>query len=90
MQRKRSRIDIIGDMLSVIQHSGGKIKPTHLMYKSNLSHQQMTSYLEELIAKEAVAKLKKNDNYYLTMTEKGHELLAKVKEMREFEQAFGW
>ena len=93
MHKKRSRLDIIGDMLSCIQQSSGKIKPTHLMYKANLSHQQMSSYLEELQGKEAIERStvhgKKKDSDYILLTDKGHSLLAKIKEMKEFEQAFG-
>ena len=87
--RKRTRIDIIGDMLSSIIGKGGQIKPTHLMYNSNLSHPQMSSYLEELIEKEFVAKLKKNNYDYIIITDKGYELVRKIKEMKEFEKAFG-
>ena len=89
MQRKRSRLDIIADMLASIQNNGGEIKPTHLMYKSNLSHTQMTSYLEELLQKEAIKKVKKKEYDYIIMTEKGFDFLNKLKEMREFEKTFG-
>ena len=89
MPRKRARLDIITDMLATLQQSGGRIKPTHLMYKSNLSHVQMTSYLEELLQKEFVKKVKKNEYDYVIMTDKGYEFFEKLKQMREFEKTFG-
>jgi predicted transcriptional regulator len=89
MARKRSRIDIIGDMLTTIQTQGGEIKPTHLMYKSNLSHAQMTSYLDDLVDKHFVSKIKKEQYEYIIITDKGSNFLQKLQEMREFEQTFG-
>ena len=89
MERKRSRIDIIVDMLASIQNHGGEIKPTHLMYKSNLSHGQMSLYLEELLEKHFVEKIKKKDYDYVIITEKGINFFHKLREMKEFEKAFG-
>ena len=89
MPRKRGRLDIITDMLATLQNSGGEIKPTHLMYKSNLSHGQMSSYLEELLDKELIQKVKKKNNDYIIMTDKGFEFFEKLKQMREFEKTFG-
>jgi predicted transcriptional regulator len=89
MERKRSRIDIIADMLSSIQNKGGKIKPTHLMYKSNLSHGQMKSYLEELIEKNMINKINSNSYEYLIITDSGNKFLERLREMKEFEKTFG-
>jgi predicted transcriptional regulator len=90
MERKRSRLDIIADMLSSIQNKGGKIKPTHLMYKSNLSHNQMNSYLDELVAKSFVKKIKNEKNFeYVLITDNGSRFLEKLNEMEEFEKTFG-
>ena len=89
MPKKRSRLNIINDMLASIQNSGGEIKPTHLMYKSNLSHTQMTSYLEEMLEKEVIKKIKKSNYDYIIITEKGFDFFNKLKEMREFEKTFG-
>lgn len=89
MGRKRSRSDIIYDMLAAIQKKGGEIKPTHLMYKANLSHTQMNNYLDELVGKEVVKKIKKKQYDYLIITDRGHEFITKIKEMREFEDTFG-
>ena len=89
MEGKRTRVDIIGDMLSSIVTKGGQIKPTHLMYKSNMSHGQMKLYLDDLVSKELVKKVKKGSYDYVIITDKGHEFMQKLKEMREFERAFG-
>jgi predicted transcriptional regulator len=89
MARKRSRLDIITDMLAAIQDKGGTIKPTHLMYKSNLSHDQMKSYLDELVGKEMIGKIQKSSYDYIIITDKGCNFLQKLREMQEFEKTFG-
>ncbi|HLD98553.1 MAG TPA: winged helix-turn-helix domain-containing protein, partial [Candidatus Nanoarchaeia archaeon] len=45
--KKRNKLEIIRDILNVIRSRNGKIKPTHILYKSNLSHQMMEEYLAE-------------------------------------------
>jgi len=89
MQRKRSRLDIVYDMLLTISNKGGKIKPTHLMYKANLSHTQMKQYLDELMAKSLVEEQEKDERKILVLTEKGFALIQKFNQMREFEKTFG-
>lgn len=89
MEGKRTKVDIIGDMLSSIINKGGQIKPTHLMYKSNMSHGQMKHYLDDLIQKEFVKKVKKDNYDYIIITDKGHEFMQRLREMKEFEKAFG-
>ena len=88
MAGKRSRLDIIGDMLTSIINKGGQIKPTHLMYRSNLSHGQMRLYLEELVEKNFVEKAKTSYEYII-ITDKGREFVRRLREMKEFERAFG-
>jgi predicted transcriptional regulator len=90
MGKKRNRIDIIADMLTSIKNKGGEIKPTHLMYKSNLAYSQMKSYLEELVDKELVKKIEKNHYEYIIITDKGFQFINKLREMKEFEMAFGF
>lgn len=89
MEGKRTRIDIIEDMLSSIINKGGRIKPTHMMYKSNMSHGQMKSYLDDLVQKELVRKVKESHYDYIIITDKGYEFVQKLKQMREFEKVFG-
>jgi predicted transcriptional regulator len=90
MQKKRSRIDIIGDMLTTIMQKGGEIKPTHLMYRSNLAHGQMQQYLQELIAKKFVQKVKRGEHEHILITDEGRKFRQKIEEMKEFEQGFAF
>jgi len=76
-------------MLKSIRDKGGKIKPTHLMYKANLSHNLMKQYLEDLIRKGLVQELTEGKSRYLVLTEKGFDFLMKYRKMKEFTDAFG-
>jgi len=89
MVKKRNRLEVVHDILKVINNKNGRIKPTHIMYKSNLSHQMMEEYLKELIEKNFIkeTKNKKGKTYYIT--EKGLEYLNKFRFIIEFTNSFG-
>ena len=82
-------MDIVNDMLASINEKGGRIKPTHLMYKANLSHKLLNTYLEDLVSNKLVKEVSDNDNRYLILTNKGVEFLNQFRKMKEFQKSFG-
>lgn len=82
-------MDIIHDMLAAVQRKGGLIKPTHLMYKANLSHQLMKEYVDELMEKGFLDDGVDEGKKVYVLTEKGDGYLAQYRKMKEFQEAFG-
>jgi len=86
---KRTKIDIVYDMLRAIEDKGGRIIPTHLLYKSNLSHQRMKLYLEELKQKNLIRDAKEKGKLVYELTDEGRKFVQNYKQMKQFTEAFG-
>jgi predicted transcriptional regulator len=83
-QRKnnRGKIQIMGDVLELAT-SG--IKKTHIMYRANLSYEQVHLYLGELIAKSLIVQdVSSPDGVVYRTTEKGREFLLYYTRLAEF------
>lgn len=89
MNARRNKLDIVNDMLASINEKGGKIKPTHLMYKANLSHKLLNQYLEDLVSNQLVREVNEGSNKYLILTDKGVDFLNQFRKMKEFQKSFG-
>jgi len=86
---RRTRIEIINDMLLAMVKLGGRIKPTHLMYKSNLSHALMKDYIAELTSKDLMKEAYDKGKRVFEITQKGRAFTLQFRKMKEFQDAFG-
>src|ERR687884_1204534 len=82
-KNNRGKIQIMGDVLALATCG---IKKTHIMYKANLSYEQVHLYLGELIAKGLIAQDASNpaDGLVYRITEKGREFLFYYTRLIEF------
>lgn len=89
MARKRERLDIIKDILRAIRENRN-IKPTRLLYASNLSPQMFKEYINELISKEFIKlDVDKKEKKTFSLTGRGNEFLEEYKVIENFIENFG-
>ena len=80
-KNNRGKIQIMGDVLA-LGTSG--IKKTHIMYRANLSYEQVYLYLGDLIGKRLIVQDVSPDGVVYRTTEKGREFLAHYTRLVEF------
>jgi len=89
MTKKRTRLEVIKDILEVIRNRNGRIKPTHILYKSNLSYAMMEEYLRELIEKGMIAEKHYLKGKTYELTERGFKFLEQYAMIADFTSSFG-
>ena len=90
MNKRRSNIEIIADMLKVGENGAGK---TEIMYSANMSYAQIQKYLGFLLSHGFINKVKVgNPAVTYQVTDKGGELLRNINciiEILEFRNGNG-
>jgi predicted transcriptional regulator len=87
--KKRERLEVIRDILSSVRESRG-IKPTRLLYASNLSPQMFKEYVDDLIKKGFLAvKTDEEMKKTISITKKGNDFLEQYKVIENFVDSFG-
>jgi len=90
MNRRRSNIEIIADMLRVGENGAGK---TEIMYSANMSYAQIQKYLGFLLSHGFINRVKVgNPAVTYQVTDKGGELLKNINyiiEVLEFRNGNG-
>jgi len=87
--KKRERLDVIRDILKTVKDNR-QIKPTRLLYASNLSPQMFKEYIAELINKKFI-KLEKDDKEknFFSLNKKGQDFLQEYRVIESFIENFG-
>ena len=89
MAKKRERLEVIKDILRVVRENRS-IKPTRLLYSSNLSPQMFKEYVNELLKKGFIKMNDEGDNKKtFSITNKGNEFLQQYKVIENFVENFG-
>jgi predicted transcriptional regulator len=80
-KNNRGKIQIMGDVLGLAT-SG--IKKTHIMYRANLSYEQVHLYLSDLIGRKLILQDVSQDGVIYRTTDKGREFLLYYTRLTEF------
>lgn len=78
---RRSRIETLFDVLCVI--GGGVEKPTHIMYKANLSWSIMQVYIDALIRKTLITAEDVDGKKRYRVSQKGRQVIQQYLSIRE-------
>ena len=87
--RRRGRLEIIADILRSIKNKEGSIKPTHLLYKSNLSHAKLMEYVDILLKKGMIEEQLVKGKKMFFMKDQGYKFLLEFERIKEFSDSFG-
>ena len=81
VNRRRSDIEIIADMLKVGENGAGK---TEIMYSANMSYSQIQKYLGYLVSAGYIDKMKMgNPSVTYQVTDSGLRLLQLISSLKE-------
>ena len=89
MARKRERLEVIRDILNSIRNNR-EIKPTRLLYASNLSPQMFKDYVDELLEKDFVSlEITPKGKKFFKLNKRGNAFLEEYKLIENFVENFG-
>lgn len=88
MNKKRTKLEVIKDILEVLQRNRN-VKITHIIYKANLSNNSIKPYLESLLKKKMVEEFFENEQRFFRITDKGIEFLQEFNKIKIFSDSFG-
>jgi len=86
---RRTKIEIVYDLLLLIQKKGGRVKPTHALYGGNLSYDRLKLYVEEMQKKGLINVVQEKSKTFYRITDQGHNFVSEYKKVKDLTDAFG-
>ena len=87
--KKRERLDVIRDILNTVRENR-QIKPTRLLYASNLSPQMFKEYINELLEKKFIKlEVDGKDKKFFSLAKRGQDFIQEYKVIENFIENFG-
>jgi predicted transcriptional regulator len=87
-EKQRSTLRIYIDILEAVRGLGNA-KPTHVLYKANLSHDRLTRYLDELTGKGLIEMKQDGESRFYVITPKGVQFIIEIRKAEMFVTGFG-
>ncbi len=87
-EKQRSVLRINLDILNAVRDMGDA-KPTHILYKANLSHERLVKYLDDLTTKGLIQLKQDGESRTYSLTTKGVSFLIEMRRAESFVQGFG-
>ena len=87
--KKRERLDVIRDILNTVRENR-QIKPTRLLYASNLSPQMFKEYINELLTKKFIKlEVDGKEKKFFSLAKRGQDFLQEYRVIENFIENFG-
>ena len=87
-EKQRSVLRINLDILNAVRDEGDA-KPTHILYRANLSHERLIKYLDDLLGKGLIEMKQEGETRTYSLTSKGVSFLIEMRRAESFVQGFG-
>jgi len=88
MIERRTKADILFDILRIVQQNDGKAKTTKILYGANLSYSRLKQHVNYLIENGFLQKVQKEATYFV-ITDKGLLFINEFRKVKRFSEAFG-
>ena len=85
--RRRSRLRIIADILRAAEE--GEVNVTRIMLLANLPYTRLTRYLNELVSKGLLERVRDGREVKYRLTRRGREFLKEFAKIERIAEAFG-